>query len=91
MFIDDILVYSVDRKAHKEHLRIVLYTLQDKQLYAKFSKFEFWLNRMVFLWHVIYMDKVSVDLHKVEVVVNLERLASAIEVCSFLGLARYYR
>ncbi|KAL4032940.1 hypothetical protein IC575_006023 [Cucumis melo] len=42
VFIDDILVYSVDRESHEEHLRIVLQTLRDKQLYAKFSKCEFW-------------------------------------------------
>ncbi|KAL0544248.1 hypothetical protein IC582_019361 [Cucumis melo] len=38
VFIDNILVYSVDREYHEEHLRIVLQTLRDKQLYAKFSK-----------------------------------------------------
>ncbi|KAA0042134.1 DNA/RNA polymerases superfamily protein [Cucumis melo var. makuwa] len=42
VFIDDILVYSVDRESHEEHLRIVLQTLREKQLYAKFSKCEFW-------------------------------------------------
>ncbi|TYK26741.1 DNA/RNA polymerases superfamily protein [Cucumis melo var. makuwa] len=47
VFIDDILVYSVDREAHEEHLRIVLQTLRDKQLYAKFSK---WKD------YVIYCD-----------------------------------
>ena len=30
VFIDDILVYSMDKKAHEEHLRIVLQTLRDK-------------------------------------------------------------
>ncbi|TYK27790.1 hypothetical protein E5676_scaffold749G00100 [Cucumis melo var. makuwa] len=47
LFIDDILVYSVDREAHEKHLRIVLQTLRDKQLYAKFSK---WKD------YVIYCD-----------------------------------
>ncbi|KAA0032107.1 DNA/RNA polymerases superfamily protein [Cucumis melo var. makuwa] len=42
VFIDDILVYSVDRESHEEHMRIVLQTLCDKQLYAKFSKCELW-------------------------------------------------
>ena len=41
VFIDDILVYSIKRKAHEEHLRIVLQTLRDRQLYVKFSKCEF--------------------------------------------------
>ncbi|XP_038887182.1 uncharacterized mitochondrial protein AtMg00860-like [Benincasa hispida] len=91
VFIDDILVYSIDRKAHEEHLRIVLQTLCDKQLYAKFSKCEFWLKQVVFLGHVVSADGVSVDPQKVEAVVNWERPASATEVHSFLGLAGYYR
>ena len=53
VFIDDILVYSKNVDEHTLHLRIVLQTLKDKQLYAKFSKCEFWLNEVVFLGHVI--------------------------------------
>ncbi|KAA0037514.1 reverse transcriptase [Cucumis melo var. makuwa] len=70
VFIDVILVYSMDKKAHEEHLRIFLQTLRDKQLYAKFSKCEFWLNQVVFLGHVVSADEVSVDPQKVEAVVN---------------------
>ncbi|KAA3470011.1 DNA/RNA polymerases superfamily protein [Gossypium australe] len=44
IFIDDILIYSRDESEHAEHLRTVLQTLRDKQLYAKFSKSEFWLR-----------------------------------------------
>ncbi|TYK04862.1 putative retrotransposon protein [Cucumis melo var. makuwa] len=91
VFIDDILVYSVDRESHEEHLRIVLLTLRDKQLYAKFRKCEFWLEQVVFLGHVVSVKGVSVDSQKVEAVVNWERRTSATEVRSFLGLAGYYR
>ncbi|KAG8473267.1 hypothetical protein CXB51_035186 [Gossypium anomalum] len=38
VFIDDILIYSRNETEHAEHLRMVLQTLKDKQLYAKFSK-----------------------------------------------------
>ena len=44
VFIDDILIYSRDETEHAEHLRIVLHTLRDKQLFAKFSKCKFWLR-----------------------------------------------
>ena len=44
VFIDDILVYSKDRKDHDTHLRVVLETLRKEQLYAKMSKCEFWLK-----------------------------------------------
>jgi hypothetical protein len=41
VFIDDILVYSRNKKEHEEHLRLVLQKLRDNQLYAKLSKCEF--------------------------------------------------
>ncbi|KAL0554251.1 hypothetical protein IC582_008168 [Cucumis melo] len=91
VFIDDILVYSVDRESHEEHLRIVLQTLREKQLYAKFNKCEFWLEQVVFFGHVVSAKGVSVDPYKVEAIVNWERPISATEVRSFLGLAGYYR
>jgi hypothetical protein len=52
VFIDDILVYSKTEEEHTEHLRLVLGTLREHQLYAKFSKCEFWLKEVGFLGHV---------------------------------------
>ncbi|XP_073137492.1 uncharacterized protein [Henckelia pumila] len=66
VFIDDILVYSHDRDEHAQHLRIILQTLWDKQLYAKLSKCEFWIDRVVILGHVISKEGISVDPSKVE-------------------------
>ncbi|KZV45101.1 hypothetical protein F511_10132 [Dorcoceras hygrometricum] len=91
VFIDDILVYSKTPMQHKENLRLVLQTLRDSQLYAKFSKCEFWLDRVVFLGHVISAAGISVDPSKVDAVVNWERPKNVSEIRSFLGLASYYR
>ncbi|KAL0537653.1 hypothetical protein IC582_026636 [Cucumis melo] len=49
VFIDDILIYSKTESEHEEHLRMVLQTLRDNKLYAKFSKCEFWLKQVSFL------------------------------------------
>jgi hypothetical protein len=61
VFIDDILVHSQNEEEHAEHLRIVLTRLRDKQLYAKFSKCEFWLKKVPFLGHVLSGEGISVD------------------------------
>ena len=66
VFIDDILVYSGSSKEHSEHLRIVLQTLRERQLYAKLSKCQFWLDRVAFLGHVISVEEVSVDPKKMK-------------------------
>ena len=44
VFVDGILIYSQSEWEHEYHLRIVLQLLRDHQLYAKFSKCEFWLT-----------------------------------------------
>ncbi|BBH09104.1 hypothetical protein Prudu_021513 [Prunus dulcis] len=56
VFIGDILVYYKSQKAHMKHLEIVLRTLRRKQLYEKFTQFQFWLDRVSFLGHIIYVE-----------------------------------
>ena len=53
VFIDDILVFSMTEEEHEQHLRMVLDKLREHQLYAKFSKCEFWLREVGFLGHVL--------------------------------------
>ncbi|XP_019238617.1 PREDICTED: uncharacterized protein LOC109218698 [Nicotiana attenuata] len=48
VFIDDILIYSRSLGEHEQHLRVVLQTLREQKLYAKFSKCEFWLESVAF-------------------------------------------
>jgi hypothetical protein len=70
VFIYDILVYSKSEEEHAEHLRIVLTRLRDHQLYAKFSKCEFWLKEVQFLGHVLSAEGVVVDPSKVKDILN---------------------
>jgi hypothetical protein len=91
VFIDDILVYSKSTKDHEEHLRVVLQRLRDHQLYAKFSKCEFWINEVSFLGHVISSEGIIVDPSKVRDILEWEPPKSVHQVRSFLGLAGYYR
>ncbi|WVZ50140.1 hypothetical protein U9M48_001426 [Paspalum notatum var. saurae] len=92
VFIDDILIFSKTREEHEQHLRIVLEKLRENQLYGKFSKCDFWLEKVAFLGHVPGgAEGVSVDPEKVEAVSNWKTPRSATEIRSFLGLAGYYR
>ncbi|GJV56616.1 putative reverse transcriptase domain-containing protein [Tanacetum coccineum] len=49
VFIDDILAYSKSKEEHEVHLKLVLESLRKEKLYAKFSKYEFWLEEVHFL------------------------------------------
>jgi hypothetical protein len=53
IFIDDILIYSMNKEEHEQHIQIVLQRLREHQFYAKFSKCAFWLKEVHFFGHVI--------------------------------------
>jgi hypothetical protein len=91
VFINEILVYSKNKEEQEGHLMLVLQKLRDNQLYAKFSKYEFWLKEVSFLGHVITGEGIAVDPEKVRDVLNWEPPTTVSEIRSFLGLAGYYR
>jgi hypothetical protein len=91
VFIDDILIYSKSESDHEEHLKLVLQKLRDNQLYAKFSKCEFWIDKVSFLGNIISNGGISVDPAKVEEIMAWSIPTTVTEVRSFLGLAGYYR
>jgi ribonuclease HI len=91
VFIDDNLIYSKSDSDHEEHLRLVLQNLRDNQLYAKFSKCEFWIGKVPFLGHIISNRGILVDPTKVKEIMEWSVPTTVTEIQSFLGLAGYYR
>ena len=59
-------------------------------MYAKFSKWEFWLTKVKLLGHVVLASGVSLDPEKVEAVMSFERPKSVFKIQSFFGLAGCY-
>jgi hypothetical protein len=90
VFIDDILIYSKSESDHEEHLRLVLQKLRDNQLYAKYSKCEFWIGKVPFLGHIISNRGISVGPAKVKEIMAWSVPTTVTEIRSFLGLAGYY-
>ncbi|GJX51258.1 putative reverse transcriptase domain-containing protein [Tanacetum coccineum] len=64
--IDDILIYSRIKKEHEDLLKLILRLLKKEELYAKFSKCEFWLLKVQFLGHVIDSEGIYIDPAKIE-------------------------
>ena len=95
-FIDDILIYSGSKEDHEDHLRVVLQILRDHQLYAKLSKFQFWLDIVAFLGHVISPrggggGGGSIDPQNIEAIGYWTPPTNVTEIRCFLGFAGYYR
>ncbi|GJY56439.1 putative reverse transcriptase domain-containing protein [Tanacetum coccineum] len=91
VFIDDILIYSKNKQEHEEHLKLILELLKKEELYAKFSKCEFWIPKVQFLGHVIDSEGIHVDPAKIESIKDWTSPKSPTEIRQFLGLAGYYR
>jgi hypothetical protein len=86
VFIDDILVFSKTAKEHEEHLRIVLGKLRQQQLYAKFSKYEFLMEEVSFLGHMLSAEGVAIDPSKIEAVSKWQSPKPVTEIRSGLYL-----
>ncbi|GJR55082.1 putative reverse transcriptase domain-containing protein [Tanacetum coccineum] len=91
VFIDDILIYSKNKQEHEKHLKLILELLKKEQLYAKFSKCEFWIPKVQFLFHVIDSQGIHVDPAKIGSFKDWASPKSATKIRQFLGLAGYYR
>ncbi|GKA19536.1 hypothetical protein Tco_0699451 [Tanacetum coccineum] len=91
VFIDDILIYSKSKEEHAKHLKLILELLKKEELYAKFSKCEFWLSKVQFLSHVIDSEGIHVDPAKIESIKDWASPKTPTEIHQFLGLAGYYR
>jgi hypothetical protein len=70
VFIDDILLYSKSVEEHEEHHQIILQWLRENQLYAKFSKCEFWIKEVPFLSHMVSPEGITMDPGKVKEVLE---------------------
>ncbi|GJR07516.1 putative reverse transcriptase domain-containing protein [Tanacetum coccineum] len=84
-------IYLKNKQEHEEHLKLILELLKKEELYAKFSKCEFWIPKVQFLGHVIDSEGIHVDPAKIESVKDWASPKSPTEIHQFLGLAGYYR
>ncbi|GJT99798.1 putative reverse transcriptase domain-containing protein [Tanacetum coccineum] len=90
-FVIVILIYSKNKEEHKEHLRLILELLKKEELYAKFSKCEFWIPKVQFLGHVIDSQGIHMDPAMIKSIKDWPSPKTPMEIRQFLGLAGYYR
>ncbi|GKE29934.1 hypothetical protein Tco_1445318, partial [Tanacetum coccineum] len=65
--------------------------LKKEELYAKFSKCEFWIPKVQFLGHLIDCQGIHVDPTKIESIKDWANPKTPTDFHQFLGLAGYYR
>lgn len=91
VYFDDILIYSTHEDEHMQHIREVFQILQTNKLYLNINKCEFLVKQLLFLGFIIYEERIKVDEAKIKTIQEWPTPKSIIEVCSFHGLATFYR
>ncbi|GKF53395.1 hypothetical protein Tco_0160305, partial [Tanacetum coccineum] len=79
------------KRRTEEHLKAILELLKKEELYAKFSKCEFWIPKVQFLGHVIDCQGIHVDPAKIESIKDWASPKTPTEIHQILGLAGYYQ
>nr|GEU63406.1 hypothetical protein [Tanacetum cinerariifolium] len=74
-----------NKKEHEEHHKAILELLKKEELYAKFSKCEFWIPKVQFLDHVIDSQGIHVDPAKIDSIKDLASPKTPMEIRQFLG------
>ncbi|GJT44910.1 putative reverse transcriptase domain-containing protein [Tanacetum coccineum] len=69
-----------NKQEHEEHLNLILELLKEEELYAKFSKCEFWIPKVQFLGHVIDSQGIHVDLAKIKSIKDWASPKSPMEI-----------
>ncbi|GJW49236.1 putative reverse transcriptase domain-containing protein [Tanacetum coccineum] len=85
------LIKLTSNQDHEEHIKLILEFLKKEELYAKFSKCEFWIHKVQFLGHVIDSKGIHVDPAKIESIKDWASPKTPTKILNFLGLASYYR
>ena len=80
----------MNKEEHEEHLRIVLRVLREHQLYAKFSKCDFYKQQIQYLGHIIFEEGKAMDPKNIRAIKDWPTPTSVTDIRSFLGLSGYY-
>ncbi|KAK7913158.1 hypothetical protein WMY93_013369 [Mugilogobius chulae] len=91
VYLDDILIFSSDLDSHISHVKQVLRTLLDNQLYVKAEKCEFHVSSVSFLGMVVAQGQLKMDQDKVQAVKDWPTPSCRKDVQRFLGFANFYR
>lgn len=91
LFFDDILIYNKSWEDHQTHLDIVLSILEEQEFYAKESKCEFGMTKILYLVHIISDKGVQIDQEKIKAIQDWPTPSTLTHLRGFMGLCTYYQ
>ena len=90
IYLDDIVIFSMDLVSHLERLEAVFWKLEEAGLKLKPSKCELFQRQLAYQGHVISAKGVATDEGKIKAIKNWPTPTNVMEVWGFLGFMGYY-
>jgi len=91
VYLNDIIIYLDSKEEHEKYIKWVLQRLYDKEIPIAIKKYEFHITKTDFIGFIIKPGYISIDLKKIEAIVNWQDLENVIGLRLFLGFCNYYR
>src|SRR5437016_3424522 len=91
VYLNDIIIYSNSKEEYKEYIKWVLKRLYKENILVVIKKCEFYIKKTDFVGFIIKLGQISIDLKKVQAIVDWQELENVIELRLFLGFYNYYR
>ena len=90
-YLDDVLIYSANRKEHRAHVREVIQRLREAGLQIDINKCEFETTKTKYLGLIVTPDGIQMDPEKVSAILNWKPPLGIKDLQKFLGFANFYR
>jgi hypothetical protein len=91
VFFDDLLIYDKKWEEHLQHVDHILSIMEEQSLYAKESKCEFGMTKVLYLRHIIGEKGVKVHQEKIKAIMGWPTPKTLTKLRGFLGIFTYYR
>ena len=90
-YLNNIIIYLNNKQKHEEHIKWVLKRLYKKNMPVTIKKCEFYTRKTNFIGFIIKLKQISMDLKKIEAIVNQQDPKNIIGLRLFLGFYNYYQ
>jgi len=91
VYLNDIIIYLDSKEEYKKYVEWVLQRLYNEEILIAIKKYEFHTIKTDFVGFIIELGYISIDLKKIEAIVNWQDLENVIGLRLFLGFYNYYR
>ena len=91
VYLDDIIIFSKDKKSHRRHVRKVLNKIREAKLKIKLLKCQWFKKKIKFVRHRISKEGIQPDEDNIKKIRECTSPRDVKGVRRFLGMAQYYR